>query len=74
MRTREDHLAFCKKRAHEYLDRGDTHNAVTSMLSDLSKHPETEESSKGMLASLGMLLLIQRVGIPEIQRFIDGFN
>ena len=40
--TRDEHLAWCKQRALEYADRGDTTNAVASMMSDLGKHPETE--------------------------------
>jgi uncharacterized membrane-anchored protein len=40
MRTRDEHLEWCKQRAREYLDAGDLLNAVTSMGSDLDKHPE----------------------------------
>ncbi|MGO9450599.1 MAG: hypothetical protein ACLQDV_06055 [Candidatus Binataceae bacterium] len=36
--TRAEHLAWCKKRALEYLDRGDTVSAVSSMLGDLAEH------------------------------------
>ena len=39
--TRDEHLAWCKARALEYLDAGDLVNAVASMASDLTKHPET---------------------------------
>ena len=41
MRTAEEHLAWCKKRALEYLDAGELANAFTSMLSDMDKHPDT---------------------------------
>lgn len=71
--TREEHLAWCKKRAHEYLDRGDIENAVTSIASDLNKHPETE----GHIGiSLGMMMLMTgNLSDPrEARRFIDGFN
>lgn len=70
--TRKEHLAWCKKRAHEYLDQGDVMNAVTSMLSDLSKHPGTENG----LSVLGMLgVKVAMDGDPrEAARFIDGFN
>ncbi len=71
--TREEHLAWCKKRAHEYLDRGDTTNALTSMASDLGKHPETE-GHPGI--NLGMMMLMTgNLNDPrEARRFIDGFN
>ena len=71
--TRNEHLAWCKKRAHEYLDRGDIPNAITSMLSDLSKHEETESSSHGIFAQLGMIAVMSN-DPREAARFIDGFN
>ena len=33
--NRDEHLAWCKKRALEYLDAGDLINAVGSMISDM---------------------------------------
>ena len=69
---RKSHLEWCKKRAHEYLARGDVPNAVTSMLSDLGKHPETDLKNP-MLTMLGMLA-VQSGDVSEARRFIDGFN
>lgn len=69
---RQQHLEWCKKRAHEYLARGDVRNAVTSMLSDLNKHPETELKTP-TLAMPGMMA-IQSGSHSEARRFIDGFN
>jgi hypothetical protein len=54
--TREEHIAECKRRAIEYLDEGDVLNGITSMLSDLDKHPETKGISEKM-TMLGMLYL-----------------
>lgn len=70
--NRQSHLEWCKKRAHEYLAKGDVQNAVTSMLSDLNKHPETALKTS-TLTMLGMLA-IQSGNIAEARRFIDGFN
>jgi len=70
--TRSEHLTWCKQRAHEYLAHGDVVNAVTSMLSDMNKHPETRLES-GTLAMLGMVA-IQSGDEREARRFIDGFN
>jgi hypothetical protein len=40
MKTREEHLAWCKQRALELLADGDRAGAVASMISDLQKHDE----------------------------------
>lgn len=69
--TRDEHMAWCKKRALEYFDAGDLNNAVTSMLSDLSKHDET----RGIGEKLGMLgIFAMQGGSREVRRFIEGFN
>ena len=39
--TREEHLEWCKVRARAYLDQGQAAAAITSLMSDLTKHPET---------------------------------
>ena len=70
--TREEHLKWCKQRAREYLARHDAHNAITSMLSDLSKHEETRGIGE-KLGGLGMLTLMNG-GIEDARRFIEGFN
>lgn len=71
--TREEHLSWCKKRAHEYLDRGDIMNGVTSMMSDLQKHPETKLSEGSPLGMLGLAAIISE-DHREATRFVDGFN
>lgn len=69
--SREEHLAWCKQRALEYLDAGDLPNAVASMGSDLTKHPET--GCPPVLMSLAMMHVLD--GDAEgIRRWIDGFN
>ncbi len=70
---RQQHLEWCKKRAHEYLARGDMQNAVTSMASDMQKHPETALKPGSPLFMLGAMAAAS--GDPrEVSRFIDGFN
>lgn len=70
--TRAEHLKWCKKRAHEYLARGDLTNAVTSMMRDMQKHPETKIDNL-TLAMLGAVAA--KSGDPrEVRRYIDGFN
>ena len=73
--TREEHLQWCKDLAMEYVNQGDLLNGVTSMMSDLDKHPETS-ATKGPLAMLGLLAMQQaqsgdRAGVV---RYIQGFN
>jgi len=71
--TREEHLQWCKDRALEYVDRGDLQEAIASMLSDISKHPETKSD---LLSQLGVgLLMTGSLNTPdEARKFINGFN
>lgn len=71
--TRAEHLAWCKQRAHEYLDRGKVGDALGSMMSDLQKHPELEDHAG---INLGAMLLLggHLSEAGEVRRFIDGFN
>jgi hypothetical protein len=71
--TRDEHVAWCKQRALEYVERGDVQNAYASMASDLGKHPETEGHPA---IQLGMMMLIggQLSSPTDMRRFIDGFN
>ena len=71
--SREDHLEWCKKRALEYLDRNELTNAFSSMVSDLSKHPETEGHmgiEMGLKLMLGGFLNTR----DKMREFIEGFN
>ena len=70
--TREEHLAWCKKRALEYIGHGgDLKDAVVSMLCDLSKHPDTARVGE----DLGMIGILEIQRGPEaVRRWIEGFN
>jgi hypothetical protein len=71
--TREEHLAWCKERALEYVNAGDITNAVASMASDLGKHPETRDHS-GIMLGL-MLQMSGNLRDPqEARRWIEGFR
>lgn len=73
--SRQDHLAWCKKRAIEYVDMGDTKQAFLSFLSDIRKHPETESISS-TISMLGLpLLMMGSLDSPEKMReHIEGYN
>jgi hypothetical protein len=74
MMTRDEHLALCKRRALEYIDAGDLKNAVASMGSDLSKHPDTRAAADNPhLMAIGMLHVMQH-DAPAVRRWITGFN
>ena len=72
--TRDEHLAWCKKRALEYLDAGDPAQGFTSMLSDLRKHPELENHVGGEIGVGFMLLPGWITNTAEVRRWIVGFN
>jgi hypothetical protein len=67
--TRDEHLRWCKQRAHEALNHGGYADAVASMMSDLGKHPETARS----VEVAGFLMLTVR-DHASAMKFIDGFN
>jgi len=66
--TREEHLSWAKQRALRYVDEGDIAQGITSMLSDLSKHPQL--GCEEFLARLGMMASTR----DEARRWIEGFN
>ncbi|HWF03424.1 MAG TPA: hypothetical protein VHA06_07045 [Candidatus Angelobacter sp.] len=74
--TRDEHLAWCKERALEYVAAGELQNAMVSMLSDLKKHPELEDHPGGMLGvGLAMLPGSKLLRYPhEMRKWIEGFN
>ena len=71
--TRAEHLAWCKKRALEYCDNGDASNAWASMASDLSQHDETANHA-GLQLGMMMLMGGHLNSVPEVRKFIEGFN
>lgn len=71
--TRDEHLKWCKDRAHEIVNGGDTTGAIASMCSDIQKHDGTRLEG----STLGVLMLAAGMDAqsPElIRRWIDGFN
>ena len=70
---RKEHLEWCKQRAIEYIDDGDLNQAFVSMLSDMSKHPETQNH---LALEMSMSLKLGGcIDTPnEMRKFIEGFN
>lgn len=71
--NRKEHVEWCKKRALEYLDRGDIKNAITSMISDMRKHPGVDKEFINMMSSLALFELLNPSD-GSARRFITGFN
>lgn len=69
---RTEHLAWCKRRALEYVEAGDLSSAVASMGSDLRKHPEMDDHATAMLTLIGMMEI--QNGPAAVRRWIEGFN
>jgi hypothetical protein len=67
-----EHVRWCKQRAREYLDMGRPQDALSSMISDMNKHPGTAETM-AKLAVVGMMELQQR-GADGVRHWIDGFG
>lgn len=74
-RTRNEHLAWAKKRALGYLARGDLGNAMSSMLSDLGKHPETKLKASALprIGSRAMNYVLMN-DHAAMRRWIEEFN
>jgi hypothetical protein len=70
--TRDEHLEWCKRRAREYLDRGDVTNAIASMGSDLMKHEELKNISAAMMP-IGLLYIVEH-DLDGARRWIEGFR
>jgi hypothetical protein len=73
MRTRAEHLEWCKQQARNYLEEGDVASAIAAMLSDLDKHPETKLAPGGYLTSFA-LMVAANGDMDGARRFIDGFR
>ena len=73
VRSREEHVAWSKERALEYLEQDDIQSAITSMLFNMSQHPETKQIVNPTLTSAGMQYVTNhdRTGA---RRFIEGFR
>ncbi len=71
--TREDHLAWAKQRALEYVDAGDNTSALASMQSDMHKHSELRDHP-GL--DLGMMLALSAnlASSKDMREWIEGFN
>src|ERR1700722_5897494 len=71
--TRDEHLAWCKRRALEHVAAGDLTHAVASMASDLKMHPDTDNPALSGLAMIGMMYVTDG-DKAAVQRWIERFR
>jgi hypothetical protein len=71
MRTREEHLQWCKDQAMEYWRAGALMSAVVSMASHLQEHPETK--AHDLLALLGGMRAANH-DREAVKQWIEGFR
>lgn len=73
--TRAEHLQWAKDRALAYLP-ADPGSAVSSMISDLGKHPETRQVIEGPGAFLAMagMMAAANGNTNEVRSWVTGFN
>lgn len=69
--TRAEHVAWCKERALEYVDLGMLSEALSSLFSDLRKHPATADHAA---VELGTMLAVtgHMTTAAEVREFIEG--
>ena len=73
--TRAEHPKWAKDRALEYADQGDTGNAISSLMQDLTGHPETAASASIVTELMMPLAMIGEFDRPgELRKFIEGFG
>jgi hypothetical protein len=73
MQPRAQHLEWCKKRALAYVDQGYLQQALSSMISDLRKHPKTADHP-GIQLATGRMALGDLTTKDQVREFIEGFN
>jgi hypothetical protein len=70
--TREEHLAWVRERALEYVALGDLKSAIASLISDLGKHEETGSIDLDVLRES---ITVAQSGDPErARRWIETFK
>ena len=75
--NRQEHLAWCKDRALAYVNKGDLSSAVTSMVSDLTKHELTKSLAESPAMSMISIFAARDAmlgNVEAVRRFITGFN
>ena len=73
MQPKAQHLEWCKKRALAYVDQGYLQQALSSMLSDLAKHPKPADHP-GIPLAVGRMAIGDLTTSGQVREFIEGFS
>jgi hypothetical protein len=73
MQPRAQHLEWCKKRALAYVDQGYVQQALSSMISDLRKHPKTADHP-GIALAVGSIAFGDLTTKDQVRDFVQCFN
>ena len=71
--TRDEHIAWCKKRAIEYVEAGNLSHAVANMASGLKTHPDTDNPALNGQAMIDMMYVADGDN-AAVQRWIQRFS
>ena len=71
--TWDEHLAWCKRRAIEYVDAGNLSHAVANRGSDLKTYPDTDNPALNGLVMIGMMY-VTNGDRAAVQRWIERFR
>jgi hypothetical protein len=74
--SRAEYIAWAKGRALEYVDSGDCHTAIASLVSDLYKREDTKKAA-GLAMMHGVIevsLANKRSETRAVRKFIEGFS
>jgi hypothetical protein len=69
----QEHVAWAKHRALEYIDLNDPVNALASLTSDLRKHPDTAEHA-GIELGMTLALAGHLHTTAQVREWIEGIN
>jgi hypothetical protein len=72
--TRDEHLAWAKARALEYVDRGNLAQAVSSLTSDMQKHDETTPRKATFHATAAALYAAADGNADLVRRWVEGWK
>ena len=76
MRSRDEHLAWARKRALEYVDTGQLHLALVSLSSDLTKHEDTsaDQEARARVLDATRRLAEGRMDAAALRAWIECFR
>jgi len=77
IRTRAEHVAWCKQRALEYVDQGELGQALASMTSDMRKHDDPDDPIDPTLIVFIYMEGTRLAAADDragFRRFIEGFD